>query len=57
MHTQPGDLVLDPFMGGGAFGEAAVRLGRRFIGIELDATYFQTAKSRITTAIQQPALL
>jgi len=57
LHTQPGDLVLDPFMGGGAFGEAAVRLGRRFIGIELDATYFQTAKSRITTAIQQPALL
>ena len=37
--TNPGDLVLDPFFGSGTTGAVAKRLGRRFIGIERDATY------------------
>ena len=46
-HTQPGDLVLDPFMGEAPCGVAAVRLGRRFAGVELDGGFYEKAKSRI----------
>lgn len=45
--TNPGDLVLDAFMGSGSSGVAAVKLGRRFVGIELDETYFEIASKRI----------
>lgn len=45
--TQQGHCVLDPFMGSGTTGVAAVRLGRKFIGIELDPRYFEIAKRRI----------
>ena len=37
--TNPGDVVLDPFFGTGTTGAVAKRLGRRFIGIEREATY------------------
>jgi modification methylase len=49
--TRPGDLVLDPFFGTGTTGAAAKRLGRRFIGIEQDATYIQVARKRIAAVI------
>ena len=39
--TNPGDIVLDPFMGSGTTGVAALRHGRRFIGIEMDAEYLE----------------
>jgi len=45
-----GDLVFDPFLGSGTTGVAAKSLGRDFIGIELDPTYFQIAKERIESA-------
>lgn len=45
--TNPGDLVLDPFFGTGTTGAVAKRLGRRWIGIERDATYAQIARERI----------
>lgn len=40
-------LVLDPFMGIGSSGVASIKLNRNFIGIEIDETYFNTAKERI----------
>jgi DNA modification methylase len=46
-YTNPGDTVLDPTMGSGTTGVACARLGRRFVGIEKDATYFAAAKARI----------
>jgi site-specific DNA-methyltransferase (adenine-specific) len=47
IHSNPGDKVLDPFMGSGTTGVACKNLGRHFIGIELDETYFGTATKRI----------
>ena len=45
-----GDVVLDCFMGSGTTGVACVNTGRNFIGIELDPTYFETAKKRLEEA-------
>lgn len=41
-----GDLVLDPFLGGGATGAAAVALNRRFVGIDIDETAVETCHKR-----------
>jgi site-specific DNA-methyltransferase (adenine-specific) len=46
--TQPGDTVLDPFMGIGSLGVACLELGRKYIGIEMDAGYFEIARKRIS---------
>ena len=46
-YTNEGDTVLDFTMGSGTTGVAAVRLQRKFIGCELDANYFEIAKTRI----------
>jgi site-specific DNA-methyltransferase (adenine-specific) len=46
-----GGVVLDPFMGSGSTGVACARLGRRFIGIEIDETYFRIACRRIADAV------
>ena len=54
--TQPDDVIFDPFMGSGSTGVAALQLGRRFIGCEIDPNYFATAEKRIKQAAQQPAL-
>jgi site-specific DNA-methyltransferase (adenine-specific) len=45
--TEEGGTVLDLFMGGGSTGEAAIKSGRNFIGIELDENYYQIATKRI----------
>lgn len=45
--SQEGDTVMDVFMGSGSTGESAVSLNRKFIGIEMDETYFETASKRI----------
>lgn len=42
----PASMVLDPFMGSGSTGIAALKLGHRFTGIEIDAKHFKTAKKR-----------
>ena len=41
------DTVLDPFMGSGSTGVACINTNRKFIGIELDNTYYEIAKNRI----------
>lgn len=56
VHTAPGDVVIDPFMGGGATGIACLRMGRKFIGIELDPKYFELACANIEKASRQGAL-
>lgn len=48
--SQKGDVVLDPFMGSGTTGVACVNAGRKFIGIEMDKRYFDTARERIRQA-------
>lgn len=45
-----GCTVLDPFMGSGTTGVAAIQTGRRFIGIEIDKGYFEIARDRIARA-------
>lgn len=49
-------IILDPFMGSGTTGVACVKLGRKFIGIEIDEGYFNIACRRIREAYAQPDL-
>ena len=49
-YTHEGETVLDFTMGSGTTGVAAKNLGRKFIGIELDQTYYDIAEKRITEA-------
>jgi len=57
LGSRLGETVIDPFMGSGTTGVAAVKLGRNFIGIEKDPAYFAIAQKRIAQAEAQPALL
>jgi len=50
------ESVLDPFMGSGTTGVAALQLGRSFIGCEIDPKYFAVAEKRIKQAALQPGL-
>lgn len=52
LATNPGDLVLDPFAGVGSTGVAAIELGRRFVGIELDAAYHSASCKRLSEQSQ-----
>lgn len=54
--TPPGGIVLDPFMGSGSTGKAAVLEGFGFLGIELDAEYLEIARRRIQDAQARPRL-
>jgi site-specific DNA-methyltransferase (adenine-specific)/modification methylase len=49
-------LILDPFMGSGSTGVAAIQMGRKFIGIERDPKYFEIACDRISNAQKQQNL-
>lgn len=48
-HTNPGDMVLDPFMGSGTTGEVCKALGRDFIGIEKDPDRYEIARQNINS--------
>ena len=52
--SNPGDVVFDPFMGVGSTGVAALKLGRGFIGIEIDESYFKATEERLK--LLQPVL-
>lgn len=51
-----GQTILDPFMGSGTTGVACAKLGRKFIGIEIEPKYFDIACKRIDDAYKQPRL-
>jgi DNA modification methylase len=51
--SKPGQVVLDPFMGVGSTGVAALRSGRKFIGVELDESFFDLACRRIENEISE----
>jgi site-specific DNA-methyltransferase (adenine-specific) len=53
VSTKPDAVVLDAFMGSGATGDAALRMGRQFIGIERDPHWFAVACKRIEDAQRQ----
>lgn len=55
-YTEPGDLVLDRFTGGGTTGVAAIRLGRRFHGYERKPEHFAIAVKRLRAAREQRQL-
>ena len=46
-HSDPNDLILDPFLGSGTTAVAAKQLGRRFIGIEISDEYCKIATQRL----------
>ena len=47
IHTNLDDLIIDPFMGSGTTGVAALKNNRKFIGVEVSPEYFEIAKQRI----------
>ena len=56
MATKERQTILDPFMGSGTTGVAAIQLGRKFIGIEREPKYFDIACQRIEKAVAQGQL-
>jgi site-specific DNA-methyltransferase (adenine-specific) len=54
LFSNEGQTICDPFMGSGTTGVAAVRSGRKFVGIELNPIYFDLACARIEAALLEP---
>ena len=53
LFSNHGELVLDPFAGSGSTGVAAIRLGRRFLGWEMNPAYADIARRRVAAAREQ----
>jgi len=47
IHTNENDLIMDPFMGSGTTGVAAIKNERKFIGVEISPEFFETALKRM----------
>lgn len=56
LHTLPGEIVLDPFLGGGSTAIAAERLKRRWIGIEISEEFCEMAAKKIENELKQISL-
>jgi DNA modification methylase len=56
LWSNPGDVVLSPFAGIGSEGHGALKLGRKFLGVELKESYFKHAQKNLKAAIAQPSL-
>jgi site-specific DNA-methyltransferase (adenine-specific) len=54
--SNPGDIVLDPFLGSGTTSVVAKKLGRRYIGVELEEVYCCLAEKRLALAEQNPGI-
>jgi DNA modification methylase len=50
LWSNPGDVVLSPFLGIGSEGVMAIKAGRRFVGVELKAAYFRQAVRNLREA-------
>jgi SAM-dependent methyltransferase len=53
--TEPGDMVLDPFVGGGTTAVAALNLGRCFIGIDIQREHIEMTRRRVDAALREGA--
>jgi len=53
IELAPSGVIIDPFMGSGSTGVAAVQMGRKFVGCEIDPSYFDIACRRIEDAQRQ----
>ena len=53
LWTNPGDVVLSPFMGIGSEGFVALELGRKFVGVELKESYFRQAARNLEAATKE----
>ena len=54
LFASAGELVCDPFAGAGTTGVACIKLGRRFVGIEVNEEHFDTSCEQISKAYAQP---
>ncbi len=57
LWSNPGDVVLSPFMGIGSEGYQSLKLGRRFVGVELKEAYFRQAVKNLEGVDRQSDLL
>lgn len=55
-YSKPADVILDPYFGSCSTGAAALLLDRKFIGIEIDETYFNLSCARLESVVSQPRL-
>ena len=55
LWTNPGDIVLSPFMGIGSEGYVSLEMGRRFVGVELKKSYFDQARKNLAGALSNKA--
>lgn len=53
LWTNPGDVVLSPFAGIGSEGHVALRMGRKFVGVELKDSYFKQAAENLENSMKQ----
>lgn len=56
IHSNEGDIVLDPFIGSGTTAVAALETGRRYIGYEIDEKYYTAAIERISLCSEMPRI-